>query len=146
MDDRRNDERRQRLMAIRFPDRRRGFPRRTVDGSLRSRYLAVLGSIRDNAITLVLMAALLLALNVADLALTNRALAGGAVEVNPVMAALFESSPAAAASVKLGLSAVVVAGLWSLRRYRQAVAALLWTCVAMGLLVGYQTVLVTAII
>ncbi len=112
MDDRRQGERRRANLSVRFPDRRYGFPRRTPQGSFRRRYLGGLAAVRDNSTLLVLLASLLLALNIADLTLTRRALEAGAVEVNPLMAALFDSNMALATSVKLGLSAIVVCGLW----------------------------------
>jgi hypothetical protein len=98
---------------------------------------------RGRTTTIALLAGLLLALNLADLILTQRALTAGAVEVNPFMAALFESGNAVA--VKLGVGAVAVGGLWALRRYRPALAALAWASTAMAVLVAYQTVLVGVI-
>jgi len=145
MEDRRTSERRQSLLAIRLPDRRLGFPRRQTSGPFRSQYLNMLTYLRDSPTTIVLLGSLLLALNLADLTLTKRALAAGAIELNPFMAAFFESDMAAANAVKLGMSAAVVGGLWSLRRYRPAISALVWATVMMGVLVTYQTALVIAI-
>ncbi|MEE8331074.1 MAG: DUF5658 family protein [Acidimicrobiia bacterium] len=145
MDDRRQGERRRANLSVRFPDRRYGFPRRTPQGSFRRRYLGGLAAVRDNSTLLVLLASLLLALNIADLTLTRRALEAGAVEVNPLMAALFDSNMALATSVKLGLSAIVVGGLWLMRRYRPALSLLVYASIGMGLLVTYQAALVAAI-
>lgn len=100
---------------------------------------------RRQPTVLVLLAALILALNLADLILTREALAAGAIEVNPVMAALFASSMSAAAAIKILVAAVVVGGLWALRRYRSGVAALIWVTAGMGVLVVYQVTLVAVI-
>ena len=100
--------------------------------------------LRDAPNTIAILAALLFALNLADLVLTRHALGAGAIEINPVMAALFESGIGAA--VKLAVGAVVVAGIWALRRYRPALSMLVWAAVGMGILVAYQTVLVTVIL
>ena len=140
MDDRRRADRRQQFLAIRLPDRRRGFPRRTVTGPWKRRYLESLAHIRDNPTVFVLLATLLLALQLADFTLTQVGFTKGAVELNPIMAALFDAG--LAHSVKLGVSAVVVGGLFALRRYRPALGALVWMCVGMGALVTYQMVLV----
>ena len=143
MEERRKGSRRERLVSVRFPDRRRGFPRRLPAGGVTRTYHVALASLRDQATAIALLASLLLALNLADLTLTLRALEAGAVEVNPFMAALFESGWAVPA--KLGLGAVAIGGLWSLRRYRQALAAMAWVALGMGLLVAYQAVLLAVI-
>ncbi|MDH3729949.1 MAG: DUF5658 family protein [Acidimicrobiia bacterium] len=145
MVDRRIGERRRALISVRYPDRRHGFPRRTPRGPILKRYLGGLEAIRDNSNLVVLLATLLLTLNIADLNLTRIALDAGAVEVNPFMAALFESDFALATAVKLGLSAFVVGGLWLMRRYRAALSLLVIASVAMGVLVTYQALLVAAI-
>jgi hypothetical protein len=143
MGDRREGNRRQRLLSLRLPDRRRGFRRRDPASPLVRAYHGYFRAIRDDTTIIALLASLLLALNLADLTLTQRALAAGAIEVNPLMAALFATGRAVA--VKLGVGGVAVWGLWLLRRYRPALAALTWACVGMGLLVGYQVALVAVI-
>lgn len=145
MDDRRQGDRRTANLSLRYPDRRYGFPRRSPQGPLSRRYVSGLAAIRDNSTLLVLLASLLLALNIADLNLTRRALEAGAVEVNPLMAVLFDSDMALATAVKLGFSALVVGGLWVMRRYRPALSLLVYASIGMGLLVTYQAVLVSAI-
>ena len=77
-------------------------------------------------------------LNAADLVLTVRALERGALEVNPIMAAMLSGSPAVAAFFKLGIGGGVAAGLWSLRRYRQALAASLGVLAGMSVLFLYH--------
>ena len=144
MDERRHGDRRQRLISLRFPDRRRGFQRRQPQSTVARHYQSALLSLREAPTAVVLLAALLFALNLADLVLTQYALGAGAIEINPVMAALFESGSAAA--VKLAVGAFAVAGLWSMRRYRPALSMLVVMVAAMGILVTYQTVLITLVL
>jgi hypothetical protein len=146
MDERRRRDRRQQFLAVRFPDRRHGFPRRVPQGPLRRRYAESLEAIRDSGTIFALLASLLLALSLADLTLTQRALGAGAIEANPIMAALFEFDASIAAATKLSLSALVVAGLWLLRRYRAALAALVAMCAGMGLVVAYQALLLSVVV
>ena len=144
MEERRSEDRRQRLISLRFPDRRHGFRRRQPQRTASRRYQNALIALRDAPTTIVLLASLLFALNLADLVLTQHALSAGAIEINPIMDALFESGMAAA--VKLSIGAFAVGGLWMLRRYRPALSMLVWTAVAMGVLVTYQTVIVTLVL
>ncbi len=141
--DRRSGERRRSWISLRYPDRRLGFRRRLPAGPIARRYHATLTSMRDRTLTIALLVSLLFALNLADLILTRRALAAGAIEANPIMAALFEAGLAVPA--KLGLTALAIATLWALRRYRIALAALVWACVGFGALVTYQVALLAVL-
>jgi len=67
------------------------------------------------------MLALVTVLNLADLLLTQRALARGAEEVNPLMRYLFDLDPVWAAVVKASVGMVVVEAVWAARRYRAGV-------------------------
>lgn len=60
----------------------------------------------------------ILVLNVADAFLTVALLSGGAVEVNPVMAMLFERHPAAFAAIKMGITGVSILALVVLAYHR----------------------------
>lgn len=73
--------------------------------------------------------------NFLDLILTIRALNRGAVEVNPVMRALFWTHPVTAAVVKLGVVAAVVLMIQRLRRFRRALE------VSLILLVGFTALM-----
>jgi hypothetical protein len=145
MNDRRRRDRRHRLIAVRFPDRRYGFPRRVPRNPLLRRYAGALAAIRHNEAVIALLASLLLALCLADLTLTQRALGAGAIEANPIMAALFESGFSVAAAAKLSLSALVVGLLWLLRRYRAALSTLIGLCAIMGGVVAYQALLLAVV-
>ena len=145
MQDRRRRDRRRQPIAVRFPDRRFGFPRRVPESPLQRRYANVVASIRNDETVIALLATLLLALCLADLTLTQRALGAGAVEANPIMAALFASGGSIAAATKLSVSALVVGLLWLLRRYRAALTTLLTMCAVMGGVVTYQALLIAIV-
>ena len=77
-------------------------------------------------------------LNFADLLFTHRALLLGAVEVNPLMAALFERSAELAAAVKMGLGVVTVEIMWALRRYRRTLEASVVALAIMGAIFAHH--------
>jgi len=80
----------------------------------------------------------IVALNVADMAFTFRALDRGLQEVNPVMAGLLEAGHGVAAFVKIGISVVFAAAGWSFRRYRRVIEAALIVVGLMTLVVLYH--------
>lgn len=132
-------ERRVRRVSFRYPERRSGFDRREpAGGGLRSRHWALLQRYRDRPAVVGLVLAAVTGLSLLDLALTTVALDEGAVELNPVMAALFESSPFVAGAVKVAITAAAVATIWVLRRYRLVLETSLALFAAMTLLTCYQ--------
>lgn len=141
--ERRNRDRRRSRISLVWPDRRTGFDRREPQlGSLRARYRDWLLAYRRNQRTLALVLAIITALNVADLVLTQRALGLGAVEGNPLMAVLFEADPVMAGVMKIGVGLVVVGLLWALRRYRRALEFSIIALVGMGLVFVYHLILI----
>jgi hypothetical protein len=104
-------ERRSSPSAVRWPERRTGFDRRSDQ--------PVTKFLRDNLHVLVGLVVVLNALNLLDFLLTNRALAGGALEANPIMNALFMSGWESAAIFKLGTMLAVSVAVIALRRYRR---------------------------
>lgn len=93
-----------------FNPRRRRPSRRDTDGSFQST------DWHDSHLLAVSIGILLL--SVADAFMTITLLAAGAVEVNPVMAAVVYQSAAVFAAVKLGMTGVGVTLLVMLARYR----------------------------
>jgi hypothetical protein len=77
-------------------------------------------------------------LNVADMAFTFRALDRGLEEVNPVMAGLLDTGHGVAALVKIGVSVVLSAVGWRLRRFRRVVEAALFVVTLMSVVVAYH--------
>ena len=139
---RRGDRRRSRVSLV-WPDRRSGFDRREPRvGSLRAIYRSWLLAYRKNQRSLALVLAIITALNIADLLLTQRALGLGAVEGNPLMAVLFEVDPFLAGALKIGVGLVVVGLLWALRRYRRALEFSIIALVGMGLVFAYHLILI----
>lgn len=130
----RGPDRRIRRTPLYFPERRTGFDRRTSTG-WRGGYQAALRSYRDNPTTFLLVLATIIVFNFIDYQLTVRVLEVGGVELNPVMARLFDLSPVTAAAVKLGAVGVVAVVLLSLRRYRRTLEA------SLVLLVGYSALM-----
>jgi len=119
-------------VSFHYPERRSGFDRRrAAGGALRASYLRALASYRDSPAAIGAVVVGFVVLSAADLVLTLRALEAGATEINPIMAALFESGPAAAAAFKMTLAAAVGAVIWSTRRYRRILEVSL---VAFGLM------------
>lgn len=129
----RGGERRTRRVSLRYPERRSGFDRRVAGGAL--------AGYRDRPHLIALALATLLALNVADYAFTVVALGRGAREVNPLMAALFEIDPVAAAVVKLAAVMMVITAIWQLRRFRRILQVSLIALAGFGMLVSYQLIL-----
>jgi len=72
-------------------------------------------------VAMVLVGVLLL--NLADLLLTLSAIELGAVELNPIMAALIGMGPLLASLFKTTIVFGVVAVMWAMRRYRLVLEA-----------------------
>ncbi len=116
---RRGTDRRSRTVSFRYPERRTGFARRRPEvGGPRRAYLRMLDGYRARPEMVAVVLATFVALNLADLMLTLRALRLGAAEANPAMALLFGMDPAAATVFKLAVGVGVALVVWSLRRYR----------------------------
>jgi hypothetical protein len=123
---RRGTERREKRVSFRFPDRRLGFARRQIARHPASAAIdRVLGTLRSKPRSLAVVLATVAALNLADLVLTLRSIELGAVEVNPVMAALIDADPFVAAMFKLTIGLAVVGAMWAMRRYRRVLEAAL---------------------
>ncbi len=139
VDQRSGVDRRVKRLSFRFPDRRRGFARRDSRGSgVLTSYDRVLTAYRSkpHAIAIVLLAVALL--NIADLALTLRALELGATELNPIMAALLDLDPLIAAIFKGTIVLGVVTIMWIMRRYRQVLEASLLLVAGFTVLMLYS--------
>ena len=114
-----------------FHDRRSGYDRRAqTPASWCDNLLHHLGT---NPRLLEIFLVLLVALNLADLVFTQVALGAGAIETNPIMAALFDNSWVAAAGLKVLVSLMTVFIVLSFRRYRKMMAL---TVFATGLYAG----------
>ena len=70
-----------------------------------------------------------------------RVLQAGGVELNPIMARLFEISPVVAAAAKIGTVGAAVLVLMSLRRYRRTLEASLILLLAFTALMFYHAAL-----
>ena len=139
IDQRRGTDRRVKPVSFRLPDRRLGFVRRQVQVSpARAAYNRMLASYRSQPRALAAVLVTVAVLNVADLALTLRALQLGAVELNPVMAALIGTDPLLASVFKLAIGFGVVGVMWALRRYRRVLEGSLLLLGGFTLLVGYS--------
>jgi hypothetical protein len=82
----------------------------------------MLHSYRDNPRTILLNLALFTTLNLADLVLTVRTLAGGGRELNPAMRALFDIHPMSAGVIKMGVGMLVAELIWTWRHHRSALS------------------------
>jgi hypothetical protein len=119
-----------------FPERRSGFDRREERGSTwRETYDAGLRSYRDSPTMFLLVVATIVVFNYIDYMLTVRVLRAGGVELNPLVARLFEISPSVAAVAKFGSVGVVALVLLVLRRYRRTLEA------SLVLLVGFTALM-----
>jgi len=88
---------------------------------------------------------LIVALNGADLALTLRALDLGASELNPAIGRLLEVDLALAVFIKTGLGVSVALTIWTLRRYRTVLEALLLLVAILVAVISYQVAGVMAV-
>lgn len=136
--ERRAGERRQRRAWV-WRERRSGFDRRRTHRSrIAWAWDGALAHLRDNPLTFLLVLTLANLLSLLDLVLTQRALAAGAVEINPVMRSLLADNPTAAAAVKIGLVAGVSALVFALRRYRLMITVGLLTVALFAIIVAYH--------
>lgn len=142
--DRRLADRRVRRLSLHYPERRRGFDRRLPGGSFRAACARMVRTYRDRPLLIASVLSTVVLLNALDLALTMRAIHLGAVELNPVMAALLGLDPALAAACKLTLVGIVAAVLWILRGYRRVLEASLLLLIGFTLLFGYQLAVLAA--
>ena len=132
-------DRRSRCLCIHYPERRCGFDRRLPSvGRLRRAYWRLLDRYRDDTRALAWVLAAVLALSLADLLLTLRALELGASEANPIMARLIGVSPVLAGAFKLAVSLAVLLAIWVLRRYRRVLEASLFLAGGLTLLLAYH--------
>ncbi|MEA2002991.1 MAG: DUF5658 family protein [Actinomycetota bacterium] len=137
--DHRATDRRVRRIPLHFPERRTGFDRRLPDkGGWRSYYDNALRCYRDNKTTFLLVLATIIVFNYVDYLLTIRVLRAGGMELNPIMARLFEISPVVAASAKLGAVGAAALVLLALRRYRRTLEASLVLLVTFTVLMFYH--------
>ena len=135
----RGDDRRASRSALWFPERRSGFERRAQQGSTwRERYREGIRDYRDRPNTFLLVVATIVVFNFIDYMLTVRVLRAGGVELNPIMAHLFEISPTLAAVAKLGSVGLVAIVLLMLRRYRRTLEASLLLLVGFTVLMFYH--------
>ncbi|MDH3606868.1 MAG: DUF5658 family protein [Acidimicrobiia bacterium] len=132
--ERRWTDRRSRRAQFRYPERRTGFDRRSFGR---------MAWYRDRPLLIAGVLAVVVALNIADLVLPRHILARGGIEANPIMSALFEADPAAAAVFKMAVTVGVAATIWAMRRYRKILQVSLTALAAYGLLITYQLALLT---
>ena len=139
VDQRRGADRRVKPVSFRFPDRRLGFVRRQTQGTqVRTAYHRTLAAYRSQPRALAAVLVTVAVLNVADLALTLRALQLGAVELNPIMAALLGTDPMLASVFKLAIGFGVVGAMWAMRRYRRVLEGSLLLLGGFTLLIAYS--------
>jgi Domain of unknown function (DUF5658) len=96
--------------------------------------------LRDRPARLVELLVLVNLLSVMDLLMTLEFLRLGAVEINPIMARLFESGPGTAAVAKVGVVLLATFGLWLLRRHRAALTTAVGLAAVYGSLVAFELV------
>lgn len=133
----RGPDRRIERTSLYFPERREGFERRIKDG-WRGSYAVGLQTYRDNPMTFLLVLATVVVFNYIDYQLTIGVLQAGGVELNPLMARLFDVSPVVAAAAKIGAVGAVAVVLLSLRRYRRTLEASLVLLVTYTALMFYH--------
>jgi hypothetical protein len=140
MDERRQEDRRQQRKRV-FLDRRSGFDRRRegTGTGLAGTWERSLLHMRDN--TTALIAVLLLAnlLSILDLVFTMWALRNGAIEANPVMRGLLDTSPTFAAFVKVAMVAALSGLIFAFRRYRLMLTAAIVVLLAFFILILYHS-------
>jgi hypothetical protein len=105
----------------------------------------MLGVLRDNSWLLLGVLVVLNVLSVADWAFTLEAFKYGAVEGNPVLAALIEVSPMSAAVFKLLVILAVSLAIWAGRRYRLVLATALLALFLYAGLIAYHIGGLTAV-
>lgn len=113
---------------------------------MKAGYRSMICAYRHNPRALLLVLAIIVTANLADLVLTQRALAFGAVEVNPLMASLFDSNPVFAAVFKLEIGLGIAVLIWALRRYRAMLEFSLVLAGAFGVLIAYHLSLAQSLV
>lgn len=117
---------------FRFRERRRGYDRR-----LPSRLDAALLGVRRLPVALTL-ATVFVAMNLLDLVATTVALGRGAVELNPVMAALLGGGTGGAVVLKLAVTIPVLVGFLGGRRHRTVALGMVAVTALLALVGGYH--------
>lgn len=84
--------------------------------------------------------AAIVALNVADILFTFRALDHGLEELNPVMVGLLDAGHGVAALVKIGVTAALATAGWWFRRFRRVIDGALFVLALMSILTLYHLV------
>lgn len=139
---RRGPDRRVRNGSLHFPERRLGFDRRRPPkDSWRGRYYRLLDRYRGDSDTIAAALLVFVVLNIADLLLTVRALSLGAVEVNPVMAWMFDLDPTLAALFKLAVGMGIALAVWAARRYRKILETSLLLVAVMTVVLVYHGII-----
>ena len=115
-DSRRGDRRRRRTIVLR--ERRDGFDRRAGGRGARVPWHRAAADLRTHPATLLALLAAINVLNVLDQLATERAIAAGSTEANPLLGALMAQDPVTAAGVKILAVLAVTLVVWELRRYR----------------------------
>jgi hypothetical protein len=129
-----------------FPDRRTGFDRRFAEKrGWRRSYDRSLRCYRDNKTMFLLVLATIIVFNYVDYVLTIRVLEAGGMELNPIMARLFEISPVVAAAAKIGAVGAAALVLLALRRYRRTLEVSLVLLVSFSALMFYHASLAVQI-
>ena len=80
----------------------------------------------------------IVALSIADMAFTFRALGRGLEEVNPVMEGLLGAGHGIAAFIKIGVSAILAGAGWWFRRFRRVIEVALLVTALLSLVVAYH--------
>lgn len=133
-------DRRARKTTVHFPERRMGFDRRTGPSAGRARvaYLGWIRRLSESPERAALLMISIVALNIADVAFTFRALDRGLQEVNPVMAGLLDAGHGVAAFVKIGVPVALAAAGWWLRRFRRVIEVALLVVTLMSVVILYH--------
>jgi len=135
--DKRRVERRARSRhTFHWPERRSGFDRRSPDRRLMT--------LRDNRALLLGVILLIGTLSCFDLAMTERELALGVQEGNPIMRAAFGEGVWSAAAVKAASFLLVSLAIWYFRRYRLVLqfaigALILYAILTLYHLIGFMS-------
>ena len=131
--------RRRRFLVV---ERRSGFDRRRRGGRspVSSALEAPLLRLRGQPHLLMETLVLVNLLSVLDLLLTLSLLRLGAIELNPIMAWLFDMGPGPGATAKIGVMALATFGLWLLRRYRRALTTTVLLLAGYGALVTFEII------
>jgi hypothetical protein len=135
-----NGDRRAGRTRVHFPERRRGFDRRSDPTTRRTRaaYHRLTREISESPKRAAALMASIVALNAADIVFTFGALDRGIRELNPVMVTLLDAGHGIAAFVKIGVCAVLAVAGWWYRRFRRVIEVALFVAALMSLLVVYH--------